>query len=55
MQTRDDKHLSRLKDSRSSRIQQNHRENIQNLLLFQDEKADRRNNKEMRRVRQSKA
>ena len=55
MQTRDDKHLSRLKNSRSSRIRQNHREDIQNLLLSQDEKADQKNNKKMRRVRQSKA
>ena len=51
MQTRDDKYLSRLKDSRTSRIRQNHRENIQDLLLSQDEKADRRNDKEMRHMR----
>ena len=51
MQTECDKHLSRLKNSRTSRIRQNHRENIQNLLLFQDEKTDRRNDKKMRHMR----
>ena len=54
MQTRSDKYLSQFKNSRTLRIRQNHRKNIQNLLLFQDEKTDRRNNKEVRRVRQSK-
>ena len=53
MQTKDDKYLSRFKDSRTSRIRQNHREDIQNLLFFQDEKEDRRNDKEMRHMRQN--
>ena len=51
MQTKDDKYLSRFKDSRTSRIRQNHRKDIQNLLLFQDEKTDQRNNKKMRHMR----
>ena len=55
MQTRSDKHLSQFKNSRTSRFRQNHRENIQNLLLSQDEEEDRRSNKKMRCVRQSEA
>ena len=55
MQTEDDKYLSRLKDSRTSRIQQNHRKNIQNLLLSQNEETDRRNDKEMRHMCQNEA
>ena len=55
MQTRSDKHLSQFENSRTSRIRQNHRKNIQNLLFSQDEETSRGNDKEMRHMRQNEA
>ena len=47
MQTKNDKYISQFEDSRTSRFQQNHRKNIQNLLLSQDKKTDREHDKKM--------
>ena len=53
MQTRNDKHLSRFKDSQTSRFRQNHQKSIQNLLFLKVEKTDKEYDKRMQRVRQS--
>ena len=45
MQTRDDKYISQLEDTRTLRIRQNHWKNIQNLLFSQDEETDRKHKK----------